>query len=303
MSALCTTPSQSALLLTHITQHVERQHWSTIFAEAAKIRRQLHGSTIAQTLQSQTIAYTNVCSVGCSFCAFYRSPTSRSAYVMTVEETVREATQAVQNGAQRIVLQGGVNPDISLHYYEDLIAAVAHALPAIQFDGFSPREILTIAQKNNLSLVNVLTRFHAAGLGGLAGSGNEMLASPSMASPHTAWYAWQQVMQTAQQIGFRTSATLVWGFGETWQQRLHRLNELHDLHMASLIRGEAGFSFLLLWPVIQSGISVSHDEIAQMFAAARCLLPSLSHIAAPYASDSALAQVALSAGADLLMYE
>ncbi len=297
MAAIYTNAAQTSPAQ-RMQRAIEKQDWQGIFSRATQLRSLINGSDAVHHINSRTIAYTNVCTIGCSFCSFYRSPTQRSAYVMNVEEAVNFAIQAVQQGAVRIVIQGGVNPECSLAYYTEMIEAITQALPDIQIDAFSPREIYGMARHHGSTIESILQKLYAAGLRGVTGSGNEL--SPDQIS--TGWRDWSHVMQVAQQMHYRTSATLVWGFGESWQQRLQRMDELQEMHTHALAKGEPGFAFLMLWPVQQHNRMATYNEIAQVIAVARNMFPTLPHIAAPYLPDSALAQVAIAAGADLLVH-
>lgn len=115
--------------------------------------------------------YTNVCSIDCSFCAFYRHTSAKDAYTKTVDEVMNHFAYARAAGLSTVLLQGGVHPDLPLSYYVDLIHAAREQYPDIHPHCFSAVEIWHVAEKERVSTLEVLKALWAAGLRTLPGGG------------------------------------------------------------------------------------------------------------------------------------
>ncbi len=100
----------------------------------------------------RNISYTNACVVDCDFCAFYRSPGHAEAYTMTHDEVFKKIEELVALGGTQALIQGGVNPDLPIDYYLDLIRAVRQKFPTVHVHSFSVVEMDMIARKNRIPL-------------------------------------------------------------------------------------------------------------------------------------------------------
>ena len=69
----------------------------------------------------RNVNYTNVCTINCQFCSFYRPPGHDETYTQSYEEISNRVSELKQIGGSRILMQGGVNPDLIFHWYIDLI--------------------------------------------------------------------------------------------------------------------------------------------------------------------------------------
>ena len=220
---------------------------------AANQRRQLiFPNGVVTYLVDRNINYTNVCTINCQFCSFYRPPGHDENYTQSYEEISERVKELEDIGGARILMQGGVNPSLEFEWYESLIKHLVKHHPTIDLDCFSPIEIEGIADVANLSIREVLTRFCDAGMNGLPGGGAEMLVdeirtdiSPKKGSPDN----WINVMKTAQSLGMTTSATNVFGFGETLRNRIQHMDRIRELQDSSLHNYDNGFTSFIAWPV------------------------------------------------------
>ena len=126
-------------------------------------------------LVDRNINYTNACTINCQFCSFYRPPDHPEAYTQTVDEISERISALEEVGGTRILMQGGVNPDLTLEWYTELISELRSRHPGIAFDCFSPIEIEGIAKVASKTTAEVLTVLKEAGMTGLPGGGAEML--------------------------------------------------------------------------------------------------------------------------------
>lgn len=133
-----------------------------------------HGDTVTFVID-RNINYTNICKVGCKFCAFYCDHENEKAYVLTPEEIFSKVEEALALGATQIMLQGGLNDRIKFDYYLDIVRGIKERFK-ITVHSFSPPEIAHMAELTGLGLREVLTRLQEAGLDSLPGGGAEILA-------------------------------------------------------------------------------------------------------------------------------
>jgi len=213
-------------------------------------RRVLHPQNVVTYIIDRNVNYTNLCITACKFCNFYRPAKSKEAYTLSREVLAAKFSETVAMGGIQILLQGGVNPDLRIEYYEDLFRWTKANFP-LALHALSPEEVSFIANQEGLSIREVLERLVAAGMDSLPGGGAEILddeirrrISPLKCSTDT----WMDVMREAHALGLRTSATMVFGFGETPEhitKHLERLRALQDQ--------TAGFTAFICWPFQSEG--------------------------------------------------
>ena len=267
-------------------------------------------------LIDRNINYTNVCTINCHFCSFYRSPGHKDSYTQTVEQISERIYELERVGGSRILMQGGVNPSLPFEWYTSLLEELKRRHPSISLDCFSPIEIEGIAEVSGLSTLEVLSRFRESGLHGLPGGGAEMLVdnvrsgiSPRKGSSQN----WLRVMEEAQSLGLITSATNVFGFGETIFDRVEHMEKIRELQDKSVSRGNPGFTSFISWPVMlennafgkigrrrnSSGLGAGAVEYLRHLAVSRIFMSNVDHIQASWPTMGLeVAQIALSAGAD-----
>ena len=213
--------------------------------QAADLRRQsLHPGGVVTYIVDRNINYTNACTTCCSFCNFHRPPGHAQAYTLSRGELAQKLRETVELGGVQVLLQGGINPDLSLAYYEDLFRFMKASFP-LAIHGLSPEEIRYLSEREGLSVRTVLERLVAAGLDSVPGGAAEILddeirrrISPKKCSADT----WIDVMREAHGLGLRTTATMVFGFGESPRQLLGHLDRLRRLQDQT-----AGFTAFICW--------------------------------------------------------
>tara|TARA_B100000459_G_scaffold84855_1_gene47512 strand:- start:556 stop:1692 length:1137 start_codon:yes stop_codon:yes gene_type:complete len=284
---------------------------------AANQRRvEMNGNKQVTYLIDRNINYTNVCTINCQFCSFYRPPGHEETYTQTLDEISHRVSELESIDGTRILMQGGVNPDLGIVYYTDLLKSLREKHPTIDLDCFSPIEIEGIAEVANLSTLEVLTHLKDAGMHGLPGGGAEMLVesvrkdvSPKKGSPDN----WLRVMQEAQSLGLITSATNVFGFGETIENRVEHMSRIRELQDSSLADYSNGFTSFIAWPVQLENntygkrnrgrnkfeLGAGPTEYLRHVAVSRLFFDNIDHIQASWPTMGlAIAQMALLGGAD-----
>ncbi|MAH29780.1 MAG: dehypoxanthine futalosine cyclase [Euryarchaeota archaeon] len=284
---------------------------------AAHHRRCLHNPSNEVTyLVDRNINYTNVCTINCQFCSFYRPPGHEETYTQSYDEIHGRIHELEAIGGSRILMQGGVNPDLEFSWYIDLIKALRERHPTIDLDCFSPIEIEGIAEITELPTQTVLEQLKEAGMHGLPGGGAEMLVesvrsdvSPKKGHPDN----WLRVMKEAQLLGLTTSATNVIGFGESNAERVQHLHRIREQQEEIRSLGLPGFTSFIAWPVqLETNTfgkrnrgqnkferGAGSTEYLRHVAIARLFLDNVDHIQASWPTmGMGIAQMALLAGAD-----
>jgi cyclic dehypoxanthinyl futalosine synthase len=207
-------------------------------------RRSLHPQGVVTYIIDRNVNYTNACTTACQFCNFYRPPGDERIYTLTRDELAHKLRETVDMGGIQVLLQGGVNPDLGLDYYEELFRWMKANFP-LAIHGLSPEEIRYLAEREMLSLRAVLERLVAAGLDSVPGGSAEILddeirrrISPNKCSVAT----WIEVMRQAHRLGLRTTATMVFGFGEKAHHVVGHFDKLRVLQDET-----AGFTAFICW--------------------------------------------------------
>jgi cyclic dehypoxanthinyl futalosine synthase len=202
-------------------------------------------------LIDRNINYTNICNVGCNFCAFYRTPRQNDAYTLSFEQISQKVTELEEIGGTRILLQGGVNPALPFSWYLEMLEFLKKHHPTIKIDAFSPEEILGLEHITGLGALEIITRMKESGLDGLPGAGGEILedevrleAAPARI-PSADWF---RILDVAQGLGLYTISTMVIGFGETLTQRARHMIKIRDQQdRANAVHGGNGFAGMAIW--------------------------------------------------------
>jgi len=219
-------------------------------AAAHEVRLKKTDPEVVTFLIDRNINYTNVCTVACAFCAFYRTKRQKDAYTLSYEEIARKVEELYQVGGRRILMQGGVNPELPLVWYLDLLRYLKSRFPDLRIDAFSPEEILGLERLTGLRAEAILEKLKEAGLDGLPGAGAEILVDEVRlkAAPARIRTAdWYRIVDAAQALGLYTLATMVIGFGEGPKERTAHLLGLRAQQDRALERYENGFAAFALW--------------------------------------------------------
>jgi cyclic dehypoxanthinyl futalosine synthase len=278
-------------------------------------RKMLPGNKITY-LVDRNINYTNICTINCQFCSFYRPPGHPETYTQTFAQISTRISELENINGSRILMQGGVNPELGLEWYVDLIKSIRLNHPTIDLDCFSPIEIEGIAEVCNLETLAVLEKMKNAGLHGLPGGGAEMLVddvrldiSPKKGSSQN----WLRIMEEAQSLGLVTSATNVIGFGEKTSHRVYHMDKIRQSQDKAIKNGYNGFTSFISWPVqLENNVfgkrnkgnnkiqlEITPQEYLRHVAISRLFFDNIQHIQASWPTMGlGIAQMAFFAGAD-----
>lgn len=163
---------------------------------------------------NRNINFSNVCYVGCRFCAFAQRETDADAYRLDLEQIADRAAEAWQAGATEVCLQGGIDPKLPTTFYADLIRAIKARTPAIHVHAFSPMEVVTAAAKANVPVPEWLATLKDAGLDTIPGTAAEILDDDvrwTLTKGKLPAATWISTVQTAHELGIRSSSTMMYG--------------------------------------------------------------------------------------------
>lgn len=253
-------------------------------ATVAKQHLHPHPAEQATYLIMRIVSLTNVCVADCSYCAFYRRPGDKDAYVLTQDQIFSKVDELVERSGTMVAMEGGFHPKLKVEHYETLFRAMrARYGDRIEIYGPTIVEAIWIAKSSKISLEDCLRRLMAAGLRWIPGGGAEILTDEwrKKLSPNKYSVAdYIEGMRTAQRLGMGTTATMVIGFGEPYDARVEHLRHIRDL------QDETGrFASFLLWTyqsqnTALGGAVTSNEDYLRTVAIARLYLDNISHIRA-----------------------
>jgi cyclic dehypoxanthinyl futalosine synthase len=259
----------------------------------------LHPGREVTYIISRNINYTNVCVTACKFCAFYRPKNHREAYVLTEDQLNQKLTELVACGGIEVLLQGGLNMALGIEYYEDLFRWIKSNYP-VALHALSPEEIFHIMNVSKLTMDQTLDRLIAAGMDSIPGGGAEVLnddVRKRIAPLKCTSDEWIAVMRMAHQKGLRSSATMMFGVGETSAHRMEHLVRVRDLQDEY-----GGFTAFICWTFVPDNTYVQPgNNTAAAYlrtnAVARLMLDNVDNLQASWVTQGpGIAQASLYMG-------
>ena len=255
--------------------------------EADAVRRRLHPEGIVSYIIDRNINYPNLCTEYCSFCAFYRAPGSKEGYVLPTEVILDKIQETIDLGGTGILMQGGLHPELRIEWYEDLLRAIKFRFD-IWCHCFSAPEIVNIAEVSGLTLRDTIARLRDAGLDSIPGGGAEILDDAvryRISRLKCSTKEWIDVHRTAHALGMRTTATMMFGAGETIEHRLNHLEIVHHIQ-----EDTGGFTAFIPWFFQRENTSLGRFvkqeatavEYLKMLALSRVYLDNISNIQASW---------------------
>ena len=186
---------------------------SPLLVAADTLRRDLVGNIVSYVV-NRNINFTNICFVGCKFCAFSRGPREADSYFHSLEDMARKAEEAWELGATEVCIQGGLPHGLPPFYYRDILRAVKNAVPGMHIHAFSPMEIVYGVELTGMTLRDYLTMLRDNGLDTLPGTAAEILDDEMrhvLSRNKLSSAQWQEVIRTAHACGIRSTSTLMYG--------------------------------------------------------------------------------------------
>ncbi|OLL74031.1 7,8-didemethyl-8-hydroxy-5-deazariboflavin synthase subunit [Pseudonocardia sp. Ae168_Ps1] len=227
---------------------------------ADDVRRQVNGDDVTYVV-NRNINFSNVCYVGCRFCAFAQRERDADAFRLSLDEIAQRAAEAARDGATEVCVQGGIDPQLPVSFYADLVRAVHEAVPGMHVHAFSPMEIVSAAAKAGVSIREWLSELKAAGLGSIPGTAAEILDDEVrwvLTKGKLPASQWIEVVSTAHELGIPSSSTMMYGHVD---EPRHWLGHLRTL--ASVQDRTGGFTEFVPLPFVHHNAPIYLAGIAR----------------------------------------
>jgi cyclic dehypoxanthinyl futalosine synthase len=216
--------------------------------EADQVRRKIHPEGVVTYIIDRNINYTNFCTEYCTFCAFYRplkGKLAKEGYILDFDTIYKKIEETVELGGTGVLMQGGLHPDLKIEWHEQLLRGIKQRFPKVHLHCYSASEILAIAEYSSLSLEDTIKRLRDAGLDSIPGGGAEILDDEvrfKIARLKCMTQDWLSVHRTAHNLGMRTTATMMFGVGESFEHRINHFQHIYDLQEET-----GGFTAFIPW--------------------------------------------------------
>ena len=278
-----------------------------LLVAADALRRELAGNIVTYVV-NRNINFTNICFVGCKFCAFSRGPRESDTYFLSLEQMAQKAREAWQIGATEVCIQGGLPHGLPPFHYRDILRAVKQAAPGMHIHAFSPMEIVYGVELTAMTLEDYLCMLRDNGLDTLPGTAAEILDDDVrfvLSRNKLSTEQWKQVIRTAHGCGICSTSTLMYGHVETPE---HWVNQL--LLLREIQKQTGGFTEFVPLGFVHQNTLLFHQGIARpgptlaehlkVHALARIMLAgAINNIQVSWVKlNRALSQLCLHAGAN-----
>lgn len=282
-----------------------------LMAVANELKNRLHPHNIVTWQIDRNVNITNVCSTGCKFCNFHCKPHQKEqAFVTSLEEYKPKIELLEKLGGDQLLLQGGMNPELTIEWYEKLFINLKSLYPTIKLHALGAPEVAYLADKANISDAEALGRLVDAGLESLPGAGAEILSErvrKIIAPAKCSSERWLSVMHEAHKMGLLTSATMMYGHVETDEERIEHLMKIRELQNKKTAQ-QIGFKAFIPWAFQSKGTRLEQDgwakennttEYLRLIAISRIVLHNVENIQASWLTMGVDAgMMALHAGAN-----
>jgi cyclic dehypoxanthinyl futalosine synthase len=232
---------------------------------AGLVRARFHQPDRATYMVMRIINYTNVCVAQCDYCAFYVLPNQEGGYVLTREDVFAKIDELLELGGDLVGFNGGFNPKLPLHYYCDLFRAVRERYgDQVEFYALTIAEFMYLADRANLSYHDAARALKEAGVYWITGGGSEILTEDFRRRHSKFKYTVQEYFEAQRAVvesGLRTTATMVIGFDETFEERLEHLERTRAFQDGCLEDGYSGLFSMLMWTYKPYGTALAGREI------------------------------------------
>ncbi|MBT4125540.1 MAG: CofH family radical SAM protein [Chloroflexi bacterium] len=284
-------------------------------APLAEYWRQSHNPNNAVSYVIDTnLNYTNLCDAYCSFCAFYRTdPNDPSAYTYTVEQIMDKIERARKNGVRTVLMQGGLNSELQLDYYTEMVSETKKRFPDVTPHYWSAPEIVRMSEVSELNYEQVFQALWDAGQRSMPGGGSEILsnevkATVSRFKPKDTVAQWTEVHEAAHKVGLKTTATMMYGHVEKDRHIIESLEHIRGVQDLALKNGnDGGFTAFIPWSYKKDNTALAKlvddeagpNQYLRIIAISRIMLDNVPHIQASWFSEGKkTGQIALRFGAD-----
>ena len=232
---------------------------------ADDLRREAVGEDVTYVV-NRNINFTNVCYVGCRFCAFAQRRTDADAYSLSLDEVADRAAEAWDLGATEVCMQGGIDPELPASAYFDLVTAVKQRVPDMHVHAFSPMEVVNGTARTGLSIEDFLIKAREAGLGSIPGTAAEILDDEVrwvLTKGKLPTRTWIEVICTAHRVGIPTTSTMMYGHVDNPRHWVNHLRVLSRIQDTALEAGGAGFTEFVPLPFVHTSAPIYLAGVAR----------------------------------------
>jgi len=273
---------------------------------ANEVRNRKNDPNVATYIVDRNINYTNVCVYRCQFCAFYRPSSDHpESYVLSFDEIGRKIQETIDLGGTGVLLQGGVNGDLPFSFYEEMFRFIRTSFPTIHLHALSAPEVYFLQKLTKWPMRDVIARLRDAGLQSIPGGGAEILEDSvrkriwSLTKAPTE--KWVDVHESAHSLGMRTTATMMFGVGESHAERVEHFRVVRDLQDRT-----GGFTAWIPWTFVKENTDLDGKveeaggfEYLKTLAVSRLYMDNIRHAQGSWVTQGPkIGQVSLSFGAD-----
>jgi FO synthase len=232
---------------------------------ADDLRREAVGDEVTYVV-NRNINFTNVCYVGCRFCAFAQRRTDADAFSLSLEQVADRAQEAWDLGASEVCMQGGIDPELPGTAYFDLVAAVKQRVPGMHVHAFSPMEVVNGAARTGLSIEDFLIKAREAGLDTIPGTAAEILDDDVrwvLTKGKLPTRTWIEVVTTAHRVGLRSSSTMMYGHVDNPRHWVQHLKVLAGIQDTAAEAGVDGFTEFVPLPFVHTSAPIYLAGVAR----------------------------------------
>ncbi|MXG89418.1 bifunctional FO biosynthesis protein CofGH [Nocardioides flavescens] len=232
---------------------------------ADDLRREVVGEEVTYVV-NRNINFTNVCYVGCRFCAFAQRRTDADAYSLSLDEVADRAEEAWGLGATEVCMQGGIDPELPSSAYFDLVTAVTQRVPEMHVHAFSPMEVVNGTARTGLSIEDFLIKAREAGLGSLPGTAAEILDDEVrwiLTKGKLPTSTWVEIVSTAHRVGVPTTSTMMYGHVDNPRHWVSHLRVLSGIQDRAREGGYGGFTEFVPLPFVHTSAPIYLAGVAR----------------------------------------
>ena len=248
------------------------------------------------------VNFTNICEAACAFCAFHARANLIQSYELTLDDIIRKVEELIAAGGTQVMLQGGLHPDYRLSKYIDMVETVKKRFPKIYLHSFSPAEIVHISRKSALSIDAVVKALKEAGLDSVPGASDLLVdrIRAKVSPKKNTVDEWREVMYSLCRNEMKSSATMTYGMGETYEEKIEHLNVIRDVQDdTGILQAFIPWSFSPAGTRMENILPATGMDYLKMVAIARIFLDNITYIQAGWLTEGLkLAQIALTMGAN-----
>ncbi|MEU0314740.1 bifunctional FO biosynthesis protein CofGH [Nocardioides sp. NPDC006273] len=225
---------------------------------ADDLRREVNGDTVTYVV-NRNINFTNVCYVGCRFCAFAQRRTDADAYSLDLDQVADRAEEAWNLGATEVCMQGGIDPELPSTAYFDLVQAVRQRVPEMHVHAFSPMEIVNGTSRTGLSIEDFLIKVRESGLGSIPGTAAEILDDEVrwvLTKGKLPAKTWIEIISTAHRVGIPTTSTMMYGHVDNPRHWVGHLRVLAGIQDKAREHGNAELTEFVPLPFVHTSAPI-----------------------------------------------